>query len=85
MAFLRKPFFRSTSQSTKYFATLRCTAVRRPAVIGCEAKENRVLFRFADDGSPYDPTSKVDLDVSLSVEEREIGGLGILYGRKDYG
>lgn len=32
---------------------------------------------FVDEGVPYDPTAKEDPDVSLSVEERPIGGLGI--------
>jgi len=32
---------------------------------------------FSDKGIPYDPLSKADPDISLSVEERELGGLGI--------
>lgn len=32
---------------------------------------------FMDQGIPYDPMKKEDPDVSLSAEEREIGGLGI--------
>ncbi|MBQ3889087.1 MAG: ATP-binding protein, partial [Clostridia bacterium] len=30
-----------------------------------------------DHGVPYDPLAKDDPDISLSAEEREIGGLGI--------
>lgn len=30
-----------------------------------------------DGGTPYDPLSKPDPDVTLSAEDRQIGGLGI--------
>ena len=36
-----------------------------------------MLFR-----SPYDPLAKTDPDVTLSAEEREIGGLGIFMVKK---
>ncbi len=45
--------------------------------IGCEAQKDRVVLRFADNGRPYDPTEKADPDITLSAEERDIGGLGI--------
>lgn len=41
----------------------------------------RVVFR--DRGVPYNPLEKEDPDLSLSAEEREIGGLGI-YMVKQY-
>ena len=34
-------------------------------------------FKLIDGGSPFDPLAKDDPDVTLSGEEREIGGLGI--------
>ena len=37
---------------------------------------------FIDEGVPYDPTAKEDPDVSLSAEERPIGGLGIFLAFK---
>ena len=37
---------------------------------------------FIDEGTPYDPLSKPDPDVTLSAEEREIGGLGIYIVKK---
>ena len=37
---------------------------------------------FEDSGVPYDPLKKEDPDVTLSVEEREIGGLGIFLVKK---
>ena len=36
-----------------------------------------VTITFVDHGVPYDPLAKEDPDVSLSAEERGIGGLGI--------
>ena len=41
-------------------------------------KENRTItFRMTDKGVPFDPLKKPDPDITLSAEEREIGGLGI--------
>ena len=37
---------------------------------------------FIDSGIPYNPLEKEDPDVTLSAEEREIGGLGIFLVRK---
>ena len=36
-----------------------------------------VQITFTDKGIPYDPLAKEDPDVTLSAEERQIGGLGI--------
>lgn len=36
-----------------------------------------IMLTFIDSGIPYDPLKKNDPDVTLSAEEREIGGLGI--------
>ncbi|MBQ9890175.1 MAG: anti-sigma factor antagonist [Firmicutes bacterium] len=36
-----------------------------------------VQIRFTDSGIPYDPLEHEDPDVTLSAEERQIGGLGI--------
>lgn len=37
---------------------------------------------ICDSGVPFDPTLKEDIDINLSVEERQIGGLGIHLLRK---
>ena len=37
---------------------------------------------FVDRGIPFDPTAKADPDVTLSAEERKIGGLGIYMVKK---
>lgn len=47
-----------------------------------ERKTDRVVITLIDDSPPYDPTGKEDPDVSLSAEERPIGGLGIFLIKK---
>ena len=37
---------------------------------------------FSDSGVPYDPLAKPDPDISLSADERPIGGLGIYMVKK---
>ena len=41
-----------------------------------------VVITFIDNGVPYDPLAKADPNVTLSAEEREIGGLGIFMVKK---
>ncbi len=41
-----------------------------------------VELTLTDSGVPYDPLAKEDPDVTLSAEEREIGGLGIYMVKK---
>ena len=41
-----------------------------------------VQVTFIDSGVPYDPLAKPDPDVTLSAEERQIGGLGIFMVKK---
>jgi len=40
-------------------------------------EDNEVDITFIDHGVPYDPLAKEDPDITASVEERQIGGLGI--------
>ena len=47
-------------------------------------EENGVVtLVFTDSGTPYDPLQKTDPDVTLSAEEREVGGLGIFLVKKN--
>ena len=39
-------------------------------------------FVISDNGKPFDPTAKAEVDTTLSAEERSIGGLGIHLIRK---
>lgn len=41
-----------------------------------------VIITFIDNGIPYDPLKKEDPNITLSAEEREIGGLGIYLVKK---
>lgn len=49
-----------------------------------ESRESpsEVLITFEDSGIPYDPLKKPDPDVTLSAEDRQIGGLGIYMVKK---
>ncbi|MBQ9065834.1 MAG: ATP-binding protein [Blautia sp.] len=55
-----------------------------PAQIRVEVQEDplSVVLSFIDHGKPYDPLAKDDPDVTLSAEERKIGGLGIFLAKK---
>lgn len=52
------------------------------ARLECAVTAARVTVRFVDNGRPYDPTQQVEPDVTLSAEERGIGGLGIFMVKK---
>ena len=45
--------------------------------VGVSDEPVQVKITFIDHGKPYDPLLKDDPDVTLSADEREIGGLGI--------
>ena len=46
------------------------------------ADGSAVSITFTDEGIPYNPLEKEDPDVTLSAEERQIGGLGIYIVKK---
>ena len=50
-----------------------------PATVRVEVEKDppAVSITFIDHGIPYDPLAKEDPDITLSAEERSIGGLGI--------
>ena len=45
--------------------------------IEAKASKGYVEFVISDDGKPFNPMEVKDADTTLSVEERDIGGLGI--------
>ena len=47
-----------------------------------ESDDHEVTFVLSDSGKPFDPTAKEKADTSLSIEDRQIGGLGILLVRE---
>ena len=52
--------------------------------ITIETKANKAELSFviSDTGKPFDPTAKAEVDITLSAEDRSIGGLGIHLIRK---
>lgn len=58
--------------------------VAGPATVQVEVRQKplEVIITFIDNGIPYDPLAKGDPDITLSAEEREIGGLGIYMVKK---
>ena len=54
------------------------------ATIRAEVSEDQlaVSLTFVDNGMPYDPLAKEDPDITLSADERQIGGLGIFMVKK---
>ena len=54
-------------------ATVRVEVTKEPL---------EVTITFIDEGVPYDPLAKEDPDITLSAEERRIGGLGIFLVKK---
>ena len=53
-----------------------------PATLRIVPEDGGVAITFIDHGMPYDPLAKPDPDVTLSAEERQIGGLGIYMVKK---
>lgn len=48
-----------------------------PVLISASKEENHMIFTIRDKGVPFDPTKTENPDISLSIQDREIGGLGI--------
>ena len=55
------------------YATVKVDVVKEPL---------SVVITFIDNGKPYDPLAKDDPDTTQSIEEREIGGMGIFIVKK---
>jgi sigma-B regulation protein RsbU (phosphoserine phosphatase) len=53
------------------------TGTKGEVRIEAAANEERLRFVISDDGIPFDPTARGEVDTTLSAEERGIGGLGI--------
>ena len=55
-----------------------------PATVRVEVLNDplAVEITLIDGGIPYDPLKKEDPDITLSAEQREIGGLGIFMVKK---
>lgn len=50
--------------------------------LSADIKDGSLVFVLTDSGKEFDPTLIPDADISLSAEERQIGGLGIFLIRQ---
>ena len=50
--------------------------------LSAKADKDSIVLVLTDTGKAFDPTSVPDVDVTLSAEDREIGGLGIFLIRQ---
>lgn len=57
---------------------------RGNATIQIEMEDNppKITLTFIDQGIPYNPLESKDPDITLDIEDREIGGLGIFLVKK---
>lgn len=55
------------------YATVKVDVVKDPL---------SVEITFVDNGKSYDPLARADPDTTLSIEDREIGGMGIFIVKK---
>lgn len=64
------------------YGDLEGTVALHAETIDDGATPKRIVMTFIDQGTPFDPLKKEDTDVTLSAEERQIGGLGIFMVKK---
>ena len=54
-----------------------------PATVRVAVEEGpTMVITFVDQGVPYNPLAKPDPDITLSADERQIGGLGVYMVKK---
>lgn len=53
------------------------------AEITAAYNDGTITIIFKDSGTPYNPLEKPDPDITLSADEREIGGLGVFLTKKN--
>lgn len=58
---------------------------RNTISLAAECSGNELIFVLTDEGTAFDPTQVPEVDTSLAVEDRPIGGLGIFLVRKIMG
>ena len=49
------------------------------ASISWESDDDSITITFTDNGNAFNPLDKIDPDVTLDIEHRQIGGLGIYF------
>jgi anti-sigma regulatory factor (Ser/Thr protein kinase) len=53
-----------------------------PVIVEVEVDQHRLTATITDDGPPFDPFGHAEPDITLSVDDRPIGGLGLHLVRK---
>lgn len=53
-----------------------------PVTIDCRLDGGRLILQIRDEGVPFNPLKTPEPDLALSLEEREVGGLGIFFIRR---
>jgi serine/threonine-protein kinase RsbW len=48
----------------------------------CEKKGDRIQVIIEDKGKPFDPTTLAEPDITVPLEERKTGGLGVYFIKK---
>ena len=51
-------------------------------ILDCTMDDDTLCMIFRDKGIPFDPLARPDPDITLSAQERSIGGLGIYLTKK---
>lgn len=51
-------------------------------ILGLDFDDDNMILTLKDKGKPFNPLEKADPDITLSAEERDIGGLGIFMVKK---
>ena len=64
------------------YSNIRFYSGATKASVECMVSNNTVQLNFLDNGRPYNPLETKDPDITLSAEERELGGLGIFMVKK---
>lgn len=54
---------------------------RHEILVSMTAEPQRLLIEISDDGTPFDPLGVPEPDLSATMDEREIGGLGMHFVR----
>lgn len=54
----------------------------QPIRLTADVAEHQLVITITDQGVPFDPTQRPDVDINQSLEERPIGGLGIFLIRQ---
>ena len=64
------------------YSNIRFYSGATRATVECLVQNKTVQLNFIDDGRPYNPLEAEDPDITLSAEERKLGGLGIYMVKK---